>query len=130
MHDRRTTRSNIPGEAARLFLQAAVDRHELTALTLANEDGLLVAGAARAHSELDLAWIAAVGCVCSIRGRRGPSLGSLVERVTQGDHLESAEITLRSEKLYLAAVGGKMPPLAELSAGIERILSRTLPAAA
>jgi len=82
MHDRRTTRSTIPAEAARLFLHAAVDRHALVALTLANEDGLLVAGAVRAEHELDLSWVAAVGCVCAIRGRRGPSLGSLVERVT------------------------------------------------
>jgi hypothetical protein len=130
MHDRRTTRSTIPAEAARLFLQSAVDRHALAALTLANEDGLLVAGAGRAGHDLDLSWVAAVGCVCAIKGRRGPSLGSLVERVTMGDHLESAEITLRGERLYLAAVGGKMPPLAELSAGIERILARSLPAAA
>jgi hypothetical protein len=129
MHERRTKRSSVPQEAASLFLEAARDRAGLTALALANEDGLLIAGVQRA-GDLDLEWIGALGCVCSIRGRRGPSLGSLVERVTAGQMLESAEIVLRGERLYVTAVGGKLPPLAQLGAGIERILADSLPAAA
>src|SRR5579862_255654 len=111
MHERRTNRSEIPEEAARLFLQAAVERHGLHALCLANEHGLLIAAAAAPGAQaLDLGWIAALGSVCAIRGRRGPSLGALVERVTGGHHLHSAEIVLRGERLYVASVGGPLPP--------------------
>jgi hypothetical protein len=134
MHERRTHRSSSPDEAVRLFLQALVARHELDALALANEDGLLVAGAkAPAGASLDLDWIGAVGCVCAVRGRRGPSLGSLVERVTGGKSLTAAEIVVRGERLYLAAVGGRLPAGwagAGAAAGIERILGRSLPAVA
>jgi hypothetical protein len=138
MHDRRTQRSSTPQEATRLFLQALVDRHGLEALALTNEDGLLMAAAAapRASSPdaragaLDLEWIGAVGCVCAIRGRRGPSLGGLVERATGGRHLEATQIMVRGERLYLSAVGGAMPAGPEVARGIERILARSLPAVA
>ena len=130
MHERRTNRSENPQKAASLFLQALVERHGLTALTLANEDGLLVAAASTgSYRPIDLDWIAALGCVCAIPGRRGPSLGALVERVTDGRHLACTEICVRGEKLYAAAVGGPLPGR-ELAAGIERILAASLPAAA
>lgn len=128
MHERRTHRSPNPAEAARLYLQALAERHELAALTLANEDGLLIAAAGGAP--LDLEWIAAVGCVCAIRGRRGPSLGSLVERLTGGAELHSVELTLRGERLYVTAVGGALPAHAGMAAAVERILADSLPAAA
>jgi hypothetical protein len=93
MQDRRRHRSGTPDEAARLYLQAALDRHGLVGLTLANEDGLLIAAASR--GPLDVAWIAAVG-----------------------------------ERLYVTAVGGPLPPRAEVAAAVERILGHSLPAAA
>lgn len=130
MNERRTHRSEIPGEAARLYLQAVADRGGLDALTLANEDGLLMAAAAREGVDLDPRWIAAVGCVCAVPGRRGPSLGSMVERVTGGRTLASREITIRGERLYVTAVGGALPAAPEMTAAVERILSRSLPAAA
>jgi hypothetical protein len=131
MHERRTNRSENPHESLHLFLQATLQRHDLRALCLANEDGLLIAGvAAPRAAPLDLDWISALGCVCAIRGRRGPSLGALVERVTGGHHLASTEIVLRGERLYVASVGGPLPPGRTLAAGIERILASSLPAAA
>jgi hypothetical protein len=123
MNERRTNRSTSPQEAARLFLQSIANRHGLIAGAVARES--------EPGSELyDLSWIGAIGCVCAIRGRRGPSLGALVERATRGRHLESAEIVLRGERLYLAAVGGRVPLGREVTAGIERILAESLPAAA
>lgn len=130
MHDRRRRRSEVPGEAARLYFQALVDRHRLEALTLANDDGLLVAAASRAGATIDLDWIAALGSVCAVPGRRGAPLGALVERVTEGRMLTSMELALRGERLYVTAVGGPLPPRAELAAAVERILARSLPAAA
>ena len=131
MQERRAQRSDVPHEAGRLFFQSVLARHGLDALVLTNEDGLLMLGAERTGAAaLALDWIGAVGCVCAIPGRRGPSLGGLVERATGGRHLESAEIVVRGERLYLAAVGGRVPAGPEVRAGIERILARSLPAAA
>jgi hypothetical protein len=131
MQDRRTHRSDAPQEAGRLFLHALLARHGLDALVLTNEDGLFMVGAERPEAAgLALDWIGAVGCVCAIPGRRGPSLGALVERVTGGRHLEAAEIAVRGERLYLVSVGGRVPAGPEVRAGIERILARSLPAAA
>jgi hypothetical protein len=130
MDERRTHRSEIPGEAARLYLHAVAERRGLAALALANDDGLLIAGASRAEQPLDLDWIAAVGCVCALPGQRGRPLGAVVERVTGGRTLASEEITLRGEKLYVTAVGGPLPPRKETAAAMERILARSLPAVA
>jgi hypothetical protein len=130
VNDRRRRRSEVPAEAAHLYFQALVERHRLEALTLANDDGLLVAAARREGSTLDLDWIAALGSVCAMPGRRGAPLGALVERVTEGRMLTSTEIELRGEKLYVTAVGGPLPPRAELEAATARILARSLPAAA
>ena len=131
MHERRTNRSESPYDAVRLFLQAIAARRGLAALALTNEDGLLIAGTAAPGTELgDLDWIGAVGCVCAVPGRRGPSLGALVERITGGRHLVATELVLRGERLYLTAVGGTLPAGREVAAGIERILAPSLPAAA
>jgi hypothetical protein len=130
MQERRTKRSESPEEALRLFLQSVAARRGLAALALTNDEGLLIAGTAAPADDLDdLAWIGAVGCVCAVPGRRGPSLGSLVERVTGGRHLVAAEMVLRGERLYLTAVGGPLPAGREVTAGIERILADSLPAA-
>jgi len=133
MHERRTQRSGTPQEAAHLFFRSVAARHGLQALALASEEGLLIAGAAApSSSPVDLDWIGALASVCASSrspSRRGPSLGALVERATGGRHLESAEIVLRGERLYLAAVGGRLPTGPEVMAGIERILAESLPAA-
>jgi hypothetical protein len=131
MHDRRRNRSETPEEAVRLFLHSVMARRGLAALALTNDDGLLIAGTSAPGTDLDdLAWVGAVGCVCAVGGRRGPSLGSLVERLTGGRQLAAAEMVLRGERLYLTAVGGPLPTGREVAAGIERILIESLPAAA
>jgi hypothetical protein len=128
MTERRRNRSHVPGEALRLYFQALADRHHLRALALANEDGLLISGGG--DEALDLAWIGALGCVCALGDRRGPSLSALVERVTAGHHLYSTEIAIRGERLYLAAVGGRVPPHEDLAGSVDRILAASLPAIA
>jgi hypothetical protein len=128
MIERRRNRSHVPGEALRLYFQALVDRHGLRALALANEDGLLIGGGG--DEALDLAWVGALGCVCALGDRRGPSLSALVERVTGGHHLHSSEIAIRGERLYLAAVGGRVPAREDLAGALDRILASSLPAIA
>lgn len=128
MHERRTQRSEIPGEAARLYLHSVAERQGLAALTLANDDGLLIAGVSRAPIELD--WVAAVGSVCAGRGPRGATLGARVQRITGGRGLASAALSLRGETLHVTAVGGPLPPQSELAAALERIFVHSLPAAA
>lgn len=130
MNERRMHRSEMPGEATRLYLQAAAHRQGLDALTLANEDGLLIAGASLGERPVVLDWIAAVGSVCAAPGRRQTPPGSLVERVTGGRTLASAEISLRGATLYVTAVGGPLPATREIEAAVARILGQSLPAAA
>jgi hypothetical protein len=131
MQERRRNRSESPEEAARLFLQSIAARRGLAALALTNDDGLLIAAATAPGTDIDdLGWIGAVGSVCAGRGRRGPSLGSLVERLTGGLHLAATEMVLRGERLYLTAVGGSVPSGREVVEGIERILAASLPAVA
>ncbi len=134
MHERRTKRSGTPQEAAHLFLQSVAARHGLQALALATDEGLLIAGVVvPSGSPVDLDGIGAIASVCACSrtpARRGPSLGAMVERATGGQHLEAAEIVLRGERLYLAAVGGRLPPGPDVWAGLERILAESLPAAA
>ena len=129
MHERRTRRSGTPQEAAHLFLRSIVARDGLQALALASEDGLLIAGAVAASgTPVDLDWIGAIASVCAgpLR-RRESSLGALVEQATGGRYLEAAEILLRGERLYLAAVGGRLSTGPEDIAEIERILGESLP---
>lgn len=130
MQERRRQRSEIPAEAANLYLQALVDRHGLESMTLASDEGLVIAAFSRKRTAHELEWIAALGTVCAVPGRRGAALGSLVERVTDGRMLASAEITLRGERLYVTAVGGPLPPMKGIAATVERILANSLPAAA
>jgi hypothetical protein len=130
MHERRRHRSEIPGEAARLYLQAVAERQGLAALTLANDDGLLIAGVSRAPQPIELDWVAAVGCVCAGSGPRGAALGARVQRVPGGRGLASAALSLRGETLHVTAVGGPLPPRSEIATALERIFVPTLTAAA
>lgn len=124
MIERRTSRSPVPGEALRLYFQTLTERHHLAALTLANEDALLVAGAAAGSTPpLDLVTISALGCA----GRQKAPLGGLVEQATGGRQLNAAEISIRGAKLYLAAVGGDLPASEDMRGAIERILDASLP---
>src|SRR6188768_1343542 len=72
--DERRNRSDVPLEAARLYLEAAAGRCDARALTLAQEDGLLVAGT---RGDYDLDGIAAIGAACV----RGDGDSAAVERM-------------------------------------------------
>jgi hypothetical protein len=62
--ERRNSRSNAPGEAAELYLRAYCQRHGLDAAVLADDSGLLVAGA----GDVDLDSLAALsGCPQRLR---------------------------------------------------------------
>jgi hypothetical protein len=125
----------------RLFLEALLERHALDAISVIDEEGALVAAAARpACATLDLAWIGAIGSLLAVSAgsdrepRRQPmhagqGLSALVDRATAGRQLDAREVMLRGERLCVASVGGALPATA-FGAGMERILGHALPAIA
>jgi hypothetical protein len=112
------------------LLEAARARAGLGALVLATEDGVPVASAASdACSALDLGFIGTLGSVCATHIPHGVSFLALLDRATGGLPLDACEVVLRGERLYVAAVGGRLPG-PDLLGAIARILTLALPASA
>ena len=122
--ERRNNRSDLPHEAAAIYLQTVASTHGLPALAVANEDGLLVAGAGGSYH---LPWLAALGSVCASRTARYPSLDTLIHDVTGGKNLYATAFDVRGEKFYLTSIGAPVPAKDDAVAAIGRILARVLP---
>ena len=103
--ERRKNRSEVPQEAMSLFLEAIAARNSLKALTLANEDGFLVAGA---------------GSGCNLARA---AITSLVEDVTGGEDLFASAMTVAGQTLYLTSVGARVPRQKEAAETLQRILT-------
>jgi hypothetical protein len=123
--DRRNHRSDLPHEAAAIYLQAIASAHGLFALAVANEDGLLVAGTG---GSFHLPWLAALGSVCASRPARYPALDTLIHDVTGGRKLYATAFDVRGETFYLTSVGAPVPRKDDAAAAIGRILAGVLPA--
>lgn len=111
--DRRRQRSNDPKAAAALYLAAAAERCGLDAVTLSDDEGLLVAGAGH---ELDLVWLAALGSAFAGRPDEHGALTDL------GPDLFAASLRVGDRTLFLAAVGGA-PRMSEATVALNRILA-------
>jgi hypothetical protein len=118
--ERRKNRSEIPQEAMALYLASIAARNSLKALALANEDGLLVAGAGGGYN---LEWLAALGPVCADGEPSNGALGTLVEDVTGGEDLYASAVKIGDQTLYLTSVGARLPRQKEAIATIRRILA-------
>lgn len=116
MSDRRIRRSEVPAEAARLYLDATADRHGYQALTLADADGLVVVDAPRSISSEAVAAIAPF-----VQGEAVRDDG-LLEMVTRGEALRVRTFEMEGQPMFLAAVGGQAQPPAEAEAAMRRIL--------
>lgn len=115
--DRRRLRSDRPDEAARLYLGAAMQRYAYSALTLADEQGLVVIDAdSRIDSEA-LAAVAPLGETLQDEVADG-----LLDLVTRGERLRVRPFDLGGASMYLASVGGEAAPPAEAEAALQRIL--------
>ncbi len=114
--ERRNRRSDLPAEAARLYLDAAVRRHGYASLTLADADGLVVVDApTTVNSE-------AVAAVAPFADDALPDTDGLLEMVTRGRALRVRSFEMEGQQLYLAAVGGADRPDGEAEAAMRRIL--------
>src|SRR5829696_4140608 len=98
-NERRTNRSDVPQEAARLYLEAAAERQGIRAVALAGEDGLLVAGT---PGEIDLNELAAVGAACGKGAASEATTEALLDRVAEGDDLYASTLAIGGSTYYLA----------------------------
>jgi hypothetical protein len=115
--ERRTRRSDRPVEAARLYLDAAAERHHYRALTLADAQGLVVVDT---ESRIDSEALAAVAPLAD--SLSGETVDGLLGIVTRGEALRVRAFDLGGASMYLAAVGGDATPPAEAEAAMQRIL--------
>lgn len=114
--DRRTRRSDLPAEAARLFLDADARRNGYASLTLADADGLVVVDApTTVNTE-------AVAAVAPFADGDGPDTHGLLDFVTRGDALRVRRFEMHGQSLFLASVGGETQPGPGAEAAMRRIL--------
>ncbi len=115
--DRRRNRSERPDEAARLYLDAAMRRHAYSALTLADEQGLVVVDA---PSRIDSDAVAAVAPLGT--DLQDEVADGLLDLVTRGERLRVRAFDLGGAPMYLASVGGECGPPVDAEAAMQRIL--------
>jgi hypothetical protein len=118
--DQRKNRSDVPLEAARLYLEAVADRSDARALALANEDGLLVAGT---RGSYDLDGLAAVGAACVSGQGESDVVSAMIEDVIGGEDLYASGLTIQGNSFCLASVGARVRSVKDTTAALSRILS-------
>lgn len=118
--ERRTNRSDVPQEAARLYLEAAAERQGIKAVALAGDDGLLIAGTA---DDIDLNDLAAVGAACGKGGGDERTTEALLDRVAENDDLYASSVPIGGSTYYLASVGARVRSVKEAGAALSRILT-------
>jgi len=116
--ERRKHRSDKAAEAARLYLERVADDHALSALALADSQGLLVVGT---RGDVDAEAVAAVAPLAAETPHEPRS--GLLDLVTRGEPLKVWGVRLDGESFYLAAVGERLPPVADAQAALVRILT-------
>lgn len=115
-HERRKRRSEMVSEAASLYLEAVIERSRLKAVTLASEEGLLVAGAGQGY---DHEWLAALGAFESQEERLRP----MINEFTHGQGLMAFDVPIHGRVLRLAAVGDEAPPVEAAGIALSRIFA-------
>jgi hypothetical protein len=114
-NERRRQRSEMVQEAVRLYFEAVMERSRIKAMALANEDGLLVAGAGGGY---DHEWLAALGVA-----EGGEHLSEIIEEVTRGDGLVSWDVAIHGRTLRLSAVVPGGAPVEDTSVTLSRIFA-------
>ena len=123
--ERRKNRSEVPTEAASLFLESMASRSNLRAVALAAEDGFLVCGAAAGGFDCDT--LAAIGAA-----QRSPSgvRRDLVERFASPERLHTSRLDIGGETFYLASIGERRPRTERAAVALRRILGSSVRAPA
>lgn len=114
-NERRRRRSEMIQEAVRLYFEAVMERNRIKAMALANEDGLLVAGAGGGY---DLEWLAVLGVV----GHEG-HVDDMIQEVSRGEGVESWDVAICGRRLRVSAVGRGRHPSEDTSVALSRIFA-------
>ncbi|MCK6586904.1 MAG: hypothetical protein HUU21_04770 [Polyangiaceae bacterium] len=119
-NERRTNRSDVPQEAARLYLEAAAERQGIRAVALAGEDGLLIAGTS---GDVDLNDLAALGAACGNGAGDHLTTEALLDRVAGADDLYASSVPIGGDTYYLTSVGTRVRSVKDAGAALSRILA-------
>lgn len=123
--DERRNRSEVPLEAARLYLESVAGRCEAQALALGTYDGLLIAGT---RGDLDLDTLSAIGAAC-VRGEsEHEAIQQTMDDVMLGQDIFASLITIGDQTFHLTSVGARVPSVKAAQAALSRILSSELSA--
>lgn len=122
--EQRRHRSAVPQEAACLYLEAAAQRCDARALTLASEDGLLVAATRGGY---DMHGLAAVGAACANGRAEGPLLDRMMDKLAPGEDLYASGVMIGDEIFYLTSVGARVRSVKAAAEDLARILGPILP---
>jgi len=114
-NERRRKRSELVQEAVSLYFEAVMERCRIKAMALANEDGLLVAGAGRGY---DHEWLAALAVA-----ENGEHHADVIEEVTRGEGMISADVAICGRMLRISAVGKDRIPVEDTSVALSRIFA-------
>lgn len=96
-NERRRKRSDMVQEAVRLYFEAVMERSRIKAMALANEEGLLVAGAGGGY---DHEWLAALGVA-----NNKEQVEDMVQEISRGEGIVSWDVPIHGRTLRLSAVG-------------------------
>lgn len=118
--DRRGKRSDIPAEAARLYLEAVAERNNIRAVALSDRDGLLVAGSG---DDCNLMELGALGAACAHGHGHEDAAAELFDTVAKDDDLYASHLSIGEETFCIASLGARVRSLKETTAALSRILS-------
>jgi hypothetical protein len=122
--ERRKNRSDVPQEAARLYLEAVAEQNNIRAVALAGEDGLLVAGT---QGDVDLAELAALGAACAKGDGEDERTDALMDKVVKDDDLYASSVAIGDETFYLTSVGARVRSVKSTTSALARILAPAIP---
>jgi hypothetical protein len=121
--EERKNRSDVPLEAARLYLEAVAGRCDASALALSTEDGFLLAGT---PGDYDLSGIAAVGAACARGESENSAVDEMMDTVARGEDVYASSITIADKPFYLTSVGARVRSVRDATVALSRILSPEL----
>lgn len=124
--DRRAKRSEMPAEAARLYLEAVAERNNIRAMALTDRDGLLVAGSGQGDKVVELG---ALGAACAHGHGKGHAAVEMFDAVAKGDDVYASHLSIGEETFCIASLGARVKSLKETTAALSRILSPVLQSA-
>lgn len=116
--DRRGKRSDVPAEAAQLYLEAIAERNNIRAIALTDRDGFLVAGSG---PDCDLMELGAAGAACA--HGHSDSASAVFDTMADDDDFYASNLSIGEETFCIASLGARVRSLKETTAALSRILS-------